>query len=96
MSATSALSLTSSASDSPYDQLSYLLSHPNLSENRKHRPLADLVAENHKRLRRGVLADGIPEGEVQGVSSWLEGGGLRAVFEAGGWEGHDRGDREES
>lgn len=68
MSANSALSLTLSASDSPYDQLAYLLAHPNLSENRKHRPLADLVAENHKRLRRGVLADGIPLGEVHGVS----------------------------
>lgn len=68
MSASSALSLTSSASDSPYDQLSYLLAHPNLSESRKHRPLSELVAENHKRLRRGVLADGIPEGGVAGVS----------------------------
>ncbi|KAL7411661.1 bub2 protein [Mrakia frigida] len=67
MSASSALSLTSSASDSPYDQLSYLLAHPNLSESRKHRPTSELVAENHKRLRRGVLADGIPEGEVAGA-----------------------------
>jgi hypothetical protein len=77
MSASSARSLvsqTSSTPDTAYDSLAFLLSHPNKSSSRKassrNKPTSELIEENHRKLRYGILQEGIPEevGEVVGVS----------------------------
>lgn len=66
MSASSAASLASSSPDSAYDSLAFLLAHPSKPSSRNPSSRA-LIEDNHRKLRYGILTDGIPDESTSDV-----------------------------